>query len=272
MAEKRQKRTWYVEHLKKKRRSKIKQWALAIGGLLAVAAVVVVAAIAIQPKSSTTSPESVAAAEAARESREADRKAKEASDLAMVRIEIIGDSYTDGSSEGGKGNNGWPRLVEEKLRAENLDFKIRTTGLGGSGYLSEGTKKRTFLSPATRISGDTDVVVIFGGLNDAIYAGSSVRKASARVYAAVAERAPKATLIVVGGQYPTPRPTAEYQNVRSAIKESAKSNGSTFIDPISWFDDKFLIGKDGIHPTDAGHKLIAENLFPVIMDAVKDHS
>lgn len=271
MAEKRQKRTWYVEHLKKKRHTKIKQLLLVVGGLIAVAAVIA-AVISLQPKSPTASPESIAAAEAARESRDAELKAKQAAELAMVRIAIIGDSYTDGSSEGGKGEAGWPRLVEEKLRAENLNFAIRTTGLGGSGYLSEGTKKRTFLSSATRLSDDTDVVVIFGGLNDAIYAGSSVGKAATKTFSTVSERVPEATLIVVGGQYPSSQPPAEYQSFRKAIKESAQSAGATYIDPISWFGDKSLIGKDGIHPTDEGHKLIAEKLFPAIRDAVKAHA
>ncbi|HEX3545697.1 MAG TPA: SGNH/GDSL hydrolase family protein, partial [Mycobacterium sp.] len=43
--------------------------------------------------------------------------------------------------------------------------------------------------------------------------------------------------------------------------------GAVFIDPIAagWFVGRpGLIGADGVHPTDAGHALMAEKIAPLI--------
>ena len=43
--------------------------------------------------------------------------------------------------------------------------------------------------------------------------------------------------------------------------------GATFVDPIAerWFVDRpDLIGRDGVHPTDAGHAYMADKIAPLI--------
>jgi lysophospholipase L1-like esterase len=55
--------------------------------------------------------------------------------------------------------------------------------------------------------------------------------------------------------------------IRDALKYQAGVAGATFIDPIAqgWFVGRpELIGKDGVHPTDAGHAYMAEKIAPLI--------
>jgi lysophospholipase L1-like esterase len=55
--------------------------------------------------------------------------------------------------------------------------------------------------------------------------------------------------------------------IRDTLKYQADVVGATFIDPINagWFVGRpELIGKDGVHPTDAGHAYMAEKIAPLI--------
>ena len=55
--------------------------------------------------------------------------------------------------------------------------------------------------------------------------------------------------------------------IRDALKYQAGVAGATFVDPIAagWFVGRpDLIGKDGVHPTDAGHAYMADKIAPLI--------
>jgi lysophospholipase L1-like esterase len=59
--------------------------------------------------------------------------------------------------------------------------------------------------------------------------------------------------------------------VRDIASREAAAVGATFVDPIAdrWFADApALIGGDGIHPTDDGHRLMAQKLEPYLRSAL----
>ncbi|WP_315774243.1 tyrosine-type recombinase/integrase [Rhodococcoides kroppenstedtii] len=68
------------------------------------------------------------------------------------RVEVIGDSYTGGSNEGGVGRAGWPRLVNAQLddNPAGLTYNVVADGLGGSGYSAVGPNGKRFLAMAVR--------------------------------------------------------------------------------------------------------------------------
>ena len=73
--------------------------------------------------------------------------------------------------------------------------------------------------------------------------------------------------LVIGPPWPTADPPDAVLRIRDALKYQAGVAGATFIDPIAqgWFVDRpELIGKDGVHPTDAGHAYMAEKIAPLI--------
>lgn len=188
-----------------------------------------------------------------------------------VRVVVVGDSYTSGSAEGGKGSNAWPMLVEQRLKADDLNVSIAPFGLGGSGYLATGSSGKTFGDAAeTNVAETTDVVVVFGSLNDGGQNPSEVRAAATDLYAMVADRAPDAQLIIVGPTAPHGELTASAENTYQAVMAAAEATDATVIDPISeeWFFDGGLIGSDGVHPVDEGHDFMADKLAPVIREAV----
>jgi lysophospholipase L1-like esterase len=73
--------------------------------------------------------------------------------------------------------------------------------------------------------------------------------------------------LVIGPPWPTADPPDTVLRIRDALKYQAGVAGATFIDPIAagWFVGRpELIGKDGIHPTDAGHAYMAAKIAPLI--------
>jgi lysophospholipase L1-like esterase len=55
--------------------------------------------------------------------------------------------------------------------------------------------------------------------------------------------------------------------IRDILAYQAKNVGASFVDPIAqrWFVGRpDLIGKDGVHPTDAGHVYLADKIAPLI--------
>jgi len=56
------------------------------------------------------------------------------------------------------------------------------------------------------------------------------------------------------------------------VRDAVQTTGVTFVDPIAanWFDQNPInIAPDGVHPTDAGHAVIAERLFQPFIDALR---
>jgi lysophospholipase L1-like esterase len=55
--------------------------------------------------------------------------------------------------------------------------------------------------------------------------------------------------------------------IRDVLASEARAEGAKFVDPIAeqWFvGSPELIGKDGVHPTDAGHAYMANKIAPLI--------
>jgi lysophospholipase L1-like esterase len=197
-----------------------------------------------------------------------------AESIAMVQpkkapvMVIIGDSQTSGTRFGGEGRANWVKLISTRLTSAGHLVDLRVSGQGGSGYSNVGTSGTTFVSEATRlVNGDTDAVVFFGSNNDSS-AGSDL---TAAVYAAldsVRRVAPKARILVVGPAWPRSEPySVEVLSISEILRDCAMSAGVAFIDPLAenWFTDTpGVVGADGVHPTDLGHRIIADRLYPSI--------
>ena len=79
--------------------------------------------------------------------------------------------------------------------------------------------------------------------------------------------APTAALLVIGPPWPTADVPASVTLIRDVLGADARTVGATFVDPIAerWFVGRpELIGKDGVHPTDAGHAYMADKIAPLI--------
>jgi lysophospholipase L1-like esterase len=189
-----------------------------------------------------------------------------------AQILVIGDSYTAGSNQGGVGSTSWPRVMSEALHAHGLDVSLDVDAEGGSGYARPGRQRHTFPQLVRRsVTAETDLVVFLGSRNDTA-PKAALEAAAADAFTAVRAVAPGARLLVIGPPWVDDRPPAYLLADRDALAAATAQMGGVFVDPLAegWFtrDSGALIGADGVHPTDAGHRYMADLIAPRVRAAL----
>ena len=188
---------------------------------------------------------------------------------AEIQVGVIGDSYTSGTPVGGLGDKGWPALAQKQLRSQGLDVDLSVGAEGGSGYVDPGGKGHVFGDQILRaVKPDDQLVVLYGSSNDATDTVPLDKLATTigGVMSQVKTRAPKAKLLVIGPNFTHPDPPPGILAVRDVVEKQAQEAGATWVDPIAegWFlDRQDLIAPDA-HPTDDGHKYLAQKIAPLI--------
>lgn len=177
-----------------------------------------------------------------------------------ISVAFIGDSYTSGTKIDSGAEARWPALL-----AAELGFRQQMSTRGGVGYVRSTNSGVNYSVLATRITGNPDVIVVFGSRNDeAGYA--AVRQAAARTYSTIVQTHPEAKLLIIGPPWVNDSPPAWLVEARDATRDEASAIGATYVDPLTenWFGSPGLIGDDGVNPTDAGHALIASKVLPTL--------
>jgi lysophospholipase L1-like esterase len=196
-------------------------------------------------------------------------------------VAIIGDSYTSGSAVGGNGAANWTAVARDLLEADGYPVDLAVLGLSGSGYVRAGGTGLTFTEGVPKIVTDrTQLVVIFGSINDGASAPDAVAASAAQALQNVDLVAPGVRIVIIGPQWINGDPPANLLAIRDGLASTVGGRARlTFVDPLAegWFGDSSaaLIGSDGLHPTDAGHRHLAELIASRIaaaIDAVRDGS
>jgi lysophospholipase L1-like esterase len=108
---------------------------------------------------------------------------------------------------------------------------------------------------------DPDVVLFFNGVNDLKHPMSSIHPAALKALEDLRRQKPDVVVIVIGPVAPRPVFGAALE-MRDNVEAAALSTGAYFIDPLAerWFqgDAHRFIGSDKFHPTDAGHRYMAD--------------
>lgn len=180
---------------------------------------------------------------------------------------VVGDGYAAGNQMGGRGAAGWPALVAQRTGAE-----LVLAAVPQAGYASVGISGQTFVTlveeaPVT----DAAVTVLFGSRNDGDEDLATVTKNVTRAVGLVRQRAPESVLVVVGPAWSSAAVPASLLAVRDAVQAAALAQGATFVDPLAegWFAQQSgLISADGVSPTDGGHGYLADQLTPVVQQAL----
>lgn len=186
------------------------------------------------------------------------------------QIAVIGDSYTAGSDEGGRGVRSWPELAWALLAREGLEVNADVAAEGGAGYGQRGDAGSVFEDLTARAvrRGDA-LIVFFGSRNDQPVDSQKFPELAAGALQLARFAAPAAKVLVIGPPWPTASPPPEVLRIRDSLRDEAGAIGAAFADPIAedWFVGRAdLIGQDGVHPTDAGHAYMAEKIAPLIYD------
>ncbi len=189
-------------------------------------------------------------------------------DAVINQVAVIGDSYTTGGAEGGLGAKGWTARTWQLLAHEGVPVTPDVAAEGGAGYGTRGNHGSVFedLTADVVKPGDT-LVVYFGSRNDQGVDPTQLSILAYGTFQLARLTAPSARFLVIGPPWPTADPPDPVLRIRDALKYQAGVAGATFIDPIAagWFVGRpDLIGKDGVHPNDAGHAYMAQKIAPLI--------
>lgn len=186
----------------------------------------------------------------------------------IQRVAVVSDSYTTGTNMGGLGSRGWTSVAWGQLARQGLRVNPDVAAEGRAGYWERGDHGSIFGDLMARaVKPDDRLVVFFGSRNDQ---GADPMVLSGLVHDAFDQAhriAPGAKLLVIGPPWPTADVPPAVLQIRDILRMQAGFAGATFIDPIAerWFvDNPGLIGRDGVHPTDAGHAYLAGRIAPLI--------
>jgi lysophospholipase L1-like esterase len=189
-------------------------------------------------------------------------------DFAVNRVTVISDSYTTGSDQGGNGSKGWTPQVWSALTNHGIAVTPTVAAEGGAGYCTRGNRGSVFEDLTVRaVKPDDVLVVFFGSRNDMPVEPTRLSVAMYGTLKLARRIARSAELLVIGPAWPTADPPPEVLRIRDVLSYQADLAGADFVDPIAarWFVGRpELIGKDGVHPTDAGHTYMATKITPLI--------
>jgi len=173
---------------------------------------------------------------------------------ATKTVVFLGDSLTAGL--GLPPTEAFPALIGEKIRAAGLPFQVENAGL--SGDTSAGALRRT----DWLLQRPIDVLVIELGGNDGLR-GLPVKSLKTNLQAIIDKvkaKNPAVKIVIAGMQIP-PNLGADYSaNFAKLYAELARENNATLIpfllEGVGGHRD--LNQPDMIHPTAAGHRIIAD--------------
>jgi acyl-CoA thioesterase-1 len=169
-------------------------------------------------------------------------------------ILFLGDSLTAGL--GVEKAEAFPTLIAEKIRAAGLPFEVENAGL--SGDTSAGGLRRIDWLLQRRV----DVLVLELGANDGLR-GLQLKSLKANLQAIIDKtkaKNPQVKIVLAGMQVP-PNLGAEYANgFERVFAELAKENNAALIPFLleGVGGIRALNQQDLIHPSAAGHRIIAE--------------
>jgi acyl-CoA thioesterase I len=171
-------------------------------------------------------------------------------------VVTLGDSLTAGL--GVAADEAWPALIESRLRHEGYAYRVVNAGV--SGDTTAGGLRRVDWVLRNR----PEVAVVALGANDGLR-GLATDAMESNLLAIVERlRAGGARVLVAGMQVP-PNYGAAYSRAFSGVfPDVARRTGSALVpfllDGVA--ADPRLNQPDGIHPNAAGHRAIAEHIWP----------
>jgi len=182
-------------------------------------------------------------------------------DSTSKTILFFGDSLTAGYGLEDP-DNAFPGLIQDRIDSLGLDYTIINAGLSGETTAGGRNRLEWVLEP------DVDIFVLELGANDGL---RGVKVAETRenlqwMIDHVKTEAPDAKIVLVGMQLPPNLGTEYTRYFKELFPDLAEENNITLVpfllENVGGIPS--LNQNDGIHPTAEGHKLVAENVWPVL--------
>jgi acyl-CoA thioesterase I len=181
--------------------------------------------------------------------------AQERSEKKMILF--FGNSLTAGY--GIEEEDAFPALVQKKIDSLSLDYRVINGGLSGETTASGSNRVDWFLEDRP------DIFVLELGANDGLRGIplNETKKNLEIIIDKVKEKYPETEVLLAGMQIP-PNMGQEYTNsFRQMYTEISNEKEITLIPFLleGVAGDPDLNLPDGIHPTEEGHKIVAENIW-----------
>ena len=186
------------------------------------------------------------------------------SDNVVKKVVILGDSLTEGF--GVEKSESFPSRLQLLLEEKKLKVKIVNAGSSGSTSASALSRLKWLLKSKPQI-----LVLALGG-NDGLR-GIKTKATEKNLQKTIdLAHANKLKVVLSGMRIPRNYGKDYETKFTQAFSKLAKKNKEVIFQPFllkGVGGEKSLNLPDGIHPNPKGHKKIAENLLPFILEALK---
>ena len=176
---------------------------------------------------------------------------------------ILGDSLTEGY--GVKQSEAFPALIDERLKKEKINWKVKSAGSSGSTSAS-GLERIKWLSKSK-----PDLILLLLGSNDGLR-GVKPEDTEKNLNATVAWAKDNKIEIILGQLYMPPNYGKDYTRSFEKVFKSVSEKNKI---PLADFLLNNVAGKpelnqpDAIHPNEKGHKIVADNIYKNIIKYLK---
>lgn len=177
-------------------------------------------------------------------------------------IIFFGNSLTAGY--GIEPSQAFPALIQKKIDSLQLDYKVVNAGVSGE-TTSGGNSRIDWI-----LRQPVDIFVLELGANDGLR-GIPIEETKSNLQSIINKvwvLYPNAKIVLAGMQIP-PNMGQQYTTAfRSVYPDLARKNNIKLIPFVleGVGGEEKLNQEDGIHPTEEGHKIVAENIWQVLKD------
>jgi acyl-CoA thioesterase I len=181
---------------------------------------------------------------------------------------FVGTSLTAGYGVGD--DVAWPAVIQEKIDAAGLPFRVSNAGI--SGETSAGGLRRIDWS----LQQPLDVLVLELGANDGLRGldPDAMRSNIDEIMRRTRSRYPDVAIVLIGMEAPPNLGDAYTSRFRRVFMELAREHDATlvpfFLDGVAGV--RQLNIDDGIHPNAEGHRVLAENVWPVLQPVLQQRA
>jgi len=205
-----------------------------------------------------------------------------------IRIVALGDSITKGVRSGVTAAETFASLLESRAKAASYEVEVVNVGIGG-----ERTDQALARFDRDVVSKSPGILTVMYGANDSYVdpgePGPRLSPARFREnLETIVDRAEAAGMRVVlmteprWGANPKPNGLGEHPNLRLAdfmkvVREVAREKNVALVDHFEEWTrresdglDLATVTTDLLHPNPAGHRILADTIWPVLEPIIKD--
>jgi acyl-CoA thioesterase-1 len=180
----------------------------------------------------------------------------------MQNILFFGDSLTAGYGLASAATESFPALIEQKITAENLQYRVINAGVSGGTTTGGLTRLDYWLNQPI------EVFVLELGINDIIRGvpPHTIAQNLQAIINKVKIKYPQVKLALLGMEIPEFLGGATAIEFSGIYRKLAEANQMAFVPFLlrGVAGRKHLNLWDRIHPSAAGYKIVAELVWPVI--------